>query len=610
MLNLDFLRVKGTRDPNKLHDIINDIYMFFTDKPKESLKPYKVKFDGKIHSVELESLIFGLTFLFTKFPLERDLRFDDLTLTIANEDDKSIENVIESYYNDVIIEHGKPEEIAPFIMESINIISNMSWDINYIHGSTINIIDLFRAMKDYPELKEIVNFTSDENAQFSEIVDEVSKKTDQFVDILTKGDLDTCFKDVIPSVSIKQLQEVFVNISLKPDVYGNIIEKPINTSFLAGMRDSNDYFINAVGARKALITNSDQVSTAGYLGRRLALLCINQLVDRTVDDCGTTDYFKFEVLNEKYAERFRNRYYKDSLSSKNLKLVKDPQDIIGKTLYFRSPTGCKLENPRICCKCYGSLAKSSPYHIVLLAMLELGRQFIQRLLSSKHLLQVSVDEIVLDDEISSLFEVQKNAILAKKDMTITIMDYIEEDLVSNRMISSIKIQVLDDDSDPIEYTFTDDFNVFDTILSKDSEMHIKEVPVDVQEGNVVFRINVENNEISAPLKKLIKLLENEEGLNAPGSIDALIGVFLDLLIENKITLSSVGIEAFVNQLARNPDNIAERFRDRDHVYFLGLKRALIHNPSPAIGVAFERLKQQLNNGIHNRTAHSELDIIF
>ncbi|WP_368880445.1 hypothetical protein, partial [Proteus mirabilis] len=231
MLNLDFLRVKSTRDPNKLHDIINDIYMFFTDKPKESLKPYKVKFDGKVHSVELESLIFGLTFLFTKFPLERDLRFDELLLTIENEDGKSIESVIENYYNDVIIEHGKPEEIAPFIMESINIISNMSWDINYIHGSTINIIDLFRAMKEYPELKEIVNFTSDENAQFSEIVEEVSKKTDRFVELLTKSDLDTCFKDVIPSVSIKQLQEVFVNISLKPDVYGNIIEKPINTSF-------------------------------------------------------------------------------------------------------------------------------------------------------------------------------------------------------------------------------------------------------------------------------------------------------------------------------------------------------------------------------------------
>jgi hypothetical protein len=113
-------------------------------------------------------------------------------------------------------------------------------------------------MRNDKEIYKLVNFNTDEKLQYAEMEDQIKLKTNELIQRIYDYPESNCYKDIISSVSIRQFQQVFVNIGLKPDLYGKIYPKPINTSFFRGMRNEEDFYINALGARKSLIINAKQ----------------------------------------------------------------------------------------------------------------------------------------------------------------------------------------------------------------------------------------------------------------------------------------------------------------------------------------------------------------
>ena len=148
------------------------------------------------------------------------------------------------------------KQVTKCIETTIEKIAHYAWHFNLVKGNSVNLFDLVKLATENKEVLDILNYKSNENMQFSEIESSVEKQTKRLIEILRSDESDTCLKNMLSSVSAKQFQQAFVNVSLKPDLYGRVIEKPINTSFLQGMRNSTDFFINAVGARKALVTNA------------------------------------------------------------------------------------------------------------------------------------------------------------------------------------------------------------------------------------------------------------------------------------------------------------------------------------------------------------------
>lgn len=212
--------------------------------------------------LQLNELLFSLLLIPVRFwsaeVMEKSglyITFDDSFATNIT----AVNPVIKKYFDatfDALSNIVDVGYITREIQSVLERIAKYAWHFNLIKGNSVNIFDILMAANEDQELMDILNFVSDENAQFSEIEDSVEVQAKRLIEILKSDKHNTCIRNMLSSVSLKQFQQAFVNVSLKPDLYGKVIEKPINTSFLRGMRNSTDYFINATGARKALITNA------------------------------------------------------------------------------------------------------------------------------------------------------------------------------------------------------------------------------------------------------------------------------------------------------------------------------------------------------------------
>ena len=78
--------------------------------------------------------------------------------------------------------------------------------------------------------------------------------------------------------------------------------------------------------------------------------------------------------------------------------------LIGKTIKFKSPITCAGKTG-ICPTCYGKklFQINKDYYPGIIATLLITNQFTQNLLSSKHLLKVSVDELDWSNFMNSIF---------------------------------------------------------------------------------------------------------------------------------------------------------------------------------------------------------------
>ena len=103
-------------------------------------------------------------------------------------------------------------------------------------------------------------------------------------------------------------------------------------------------------ARTVWVGGKSLVDYLSTLSRRVVMANSHILLDDSIEDCGTTRYFKLQV-DESIAKLIKNRYIVGSTGKP--KLIKDPTELIGKTVNLRSPLYCKCPDSNICPICYG-----------------------------------------------------------------------------------------------------------------------------------------------------------------------------------------------------------------------------------------------------------------
>lgn len=608
VLDLNFLNDLETRTSECTSVVDVLIEGFQADFSKESRNAViAVQIQEEQFEIRLNDLLFSLLLIPARFieGIEYTFSRDDF---LENTDD--VTKSMLKYFNDTIeifTGHVNVDNITTAFAKVIENTARQAWGINLFVGNSVNLYDVFKLMNENAEIADILNFQSNENSQFSEIESSVEAQTERLVELLKSDECDSYLKNMLGSISIKQFQQVFVNISLKPDLYGKIIERPINTSFFRGMRDSTDYYINATGARKALVVNATQVRLAGYLARKLALSLITTTLDKDIDDCGSNKLLPIKIETKDFAKRFTNRYYKLKHSDKEFKFTTNSDStskLVGKEILLASPITCGLSGNKVCCRCYGLLSDINQYHISMSAMLLLTEQIVQMLLSSKHLLQVSTEKIELPDGLEEYFEIDRNSLIAIKPCRI-IIEELEDDEERLEEPTVAKMTLIDGDK-VIESSFFE----LDLYMHSIKDKLNVDLEADIKVGEEAFRMNTSNNEISAPLKRLLKIIESEDELNSKGGTPELVTELINLLISSKIKLAASGIELIVRELGRNPANIQERSTDINNTYFLKLTNAIINSNSAAVSLAFERHKQLLEGNLFMKSEESIIDRIF
>jgi hypothetical protein len=275
---------------------------------------------------------------------------------------------------------------------------------------------------------------------------------------------------------------------------------------------------------------------------------------------------------------------------------------------------CRAEDG-ICKTCYGDLHRVNPFHISVIGVLSLTEQLTQMLLSSKHLLQINPEKVELPKAMVPYFDVDGALLVSKKHFKVNIqkIDVSDED-----ELCTARVTIMDGDR-CIDVEFEEGKELFIEVVDGVSANKSDNV-IDVLPDTQIFRLNVENSELSTPLKKIIKLLESETNLNSVDEDGAeyanyhiILPHFLDLLAKSNIRASSVTIELILRELLRDKSNVQCRpknFKDISSIKFLKLTNALVHYPSAAITLAFERLNYVVENNLFHKDQESIIDGLF
>jgi hypothetical protein len=560
--------------------------------------------------------VIALLVVKTRYVLERELKVADILLCSPNE---SVTKQVSGYFTQTIREATRERadlgNLKTLISHTLEEIANMSFGINESAGNSINIYDMLQLMRSNDRVAKLLTTSfkqSGNKVDYYEGNKIIKDNTRALLEELVTSPDYNCYKNLLSAISIGQFQQVFCNVGWKPEVTSSeIYPHCVDTNLFFGFRDEMDYFVSAMGARKALITNAIQVSKAGYMSRKLLLLILNQSLSKQ-DDCDSDDYVTFVVESEDALKRLNGRYRK---VGKKLEVIDScDKALIGKTISLRTPMTCRAEDG-ICKTCYGDLHRVNPFHISVIGVLSLTEQLTQMLLSSKHLLQINPEKVELPKAMVPYFDVDGALLVSKKHFKVNIqkIDVSDED-----ELCTARVTIMDGDR-CIDVEFEEGKELFIEVVDGVSANKSDNV-IDVLPDTQIFRLNVENSELSTPLKKIIKLLESETNLNSVDEDGAeyanyhiILPHFLDLLAKSNIRASSVTIELILRELLRDKSNVQCRpknFKDISSIKFLKLTNALVHYPSAAITLAFERLNYVVENNLFHKDQESIIDGLF
>ena len=163
-------------------------------------------------------------------------------------------------------------------------------------------------------------------------------------------------------------------------------------------------------------------------------------------------------------------------------------------------------------------------------------------------------------------------LIAKSSFTVVLDTVMENE--ENEQLYIDEMTIIDSSQNE-HYLKLDNIELLLDIIGGKHDIKISGNIFDVEEDQEIFRVNIENNELSTPLKKLIKKLESEDTLNEHESISLLLMDFIELVEKSNLDCSSLTLELILRELIRDVNDIQERpkiFKTENYV-FLRLSNA-------------------------------------
>lgn len=574
--------------------------------------------------------------------------FVDFSIPITKEFifDTGDVNYYDNYYDNLIDMFTNIYEDPEDIMK---LQEGISWGLNRIstfsaenvllqEGATINLFQIMELAERNPKFKDTLNFTHEvNNKDVDNIQDRINnqnKNRDASIKEIINDDGEfNSLRLLIRSgagVNTNQLSEVINNIGYKPDMRGKVIQTPIDTSVGKGLRNLDDYLTDSIAARKALTTSKTQVRQSGYLNRKISILTEDCHIVN-VKDCGSKHYVQFNIIDQKHLNLIHGRYYSNGESDELHIVRKENSELIGSTIYLRSPITCACKDSGVCHTCYGELWKiNNKLNIGTIANLILTDPMTQKLLSSKHLLKVEVKNFNWQPEFEEYFTIFKNFIIPneqslriyvdKRDMSI-------KDNYSYNKYSMDKFYILGKKDTKLEFTapvrlILSDENIENIDDFYDDETEVYSFSAEDLDTEHLFKIVIQNVGIADPLLKILDILDTNAYIvdEYAHNYSLVIQEFIKLLIESKTSVQSIHTEVILSCM--NFFNFdREELTDKDlkiqfgyNQELMNIKNSIYQSESPVKAFLFERTTKQLKtdsfNNLTAKSGSSKFDDMF
>ena len=344
-----------------------------------------------------------------------------------------------------------------------------------------------------------------------------------------------------------------------------------------------------------------------------------------IQACNTKRPILYYVKDKNCLKKINRRYYYEDSSMTTMYCVNAKTDkfLIGKYIWLRSPMTCTCEDG-ICAACYGDLAYTNceeTFNIGGYASAMLNNTIQQNILSTKHLLTTNSEELVFSDDFYRFFILDSSKFKVNQDSEETFDDWIiriynddlfefnakeENDfnyytdkfyLINKKTGEEVIIKELKNGLDM--YIYGDVYQMFKK--SKDKTIDAIELPLTAvaDDDTYLAIVVIENNELTRPLKNIMRLLDRKDHYDCE-TIDDLLNKMSDLLIECGHKLDLVHAECIMRTIIRDKDNTLSQphFEDADKVddyQILTVSAALLNNPSLSVSLSFQDLGKQVVN---------------
>ena len=541
-------------------------------------------------------------------PLHEEIEFIDLNKFVFDGPlKKSVRGWLQDNLVDYLKQYGRTldeinEIIANASLDIKEILSIFSYADLRVYSAESLFLDQYRESE---VIREINNTVYPSNMQANEIVSANKEKYNVLKDeMLRLGNPFFEANEFTKVIKPKQMEEVYINFAQIPDGSrsGYLVDVIMNGNGTdRGYCSVPIFYAAAIAARVPDIYNEDYMGSAGYFSRNLMILTYGT-ISQTVHDCGSKNTIKV-TIEEETMNMYHGRYYYEHKWSKVLKVFnQNDKSLIGKTLYFRSPCKCNL-NEDVCHVCYGSVAlKVGNLRGGFIYSTELTTSRVQQnVLSVKHILKADAEPIIFEGPLDKYFEIDQSSVIPKdeKRFDIYIKDNYQDDL-SNGFTMYIGKEMT-----PIGITNYASINIPPNIIEKGKEVVIDEQTyiklssykiIDTDNG-ILCNITPISISSLAVYMNIMKLFEND--VTKFETVDEAAVALTRMLNEVMPVMATHG-EIMLSKLLRRPDNklLRPNFLEEDPPYqIVRLKTALQNSESVTVGLAFEQPKHHLLHSI-------------
>ena len=559
---------------------------------------FKVDIDDvETHTLPLNRFMLSLVFIRPIIEYIDDVNINDFLLDdhMSEKKRKQLQNNVVN----VLTSYGKT------IAEIQVIMSRLSLDLKEImlifSHATMQIFTAENMFLDHYRdseiIREINNTEYPPDMQTADIVEENAKKYKILEkEMLKRGNPYFVDNKYVKLVKPKQMEELYINFSQIPDGKNMVPVIMNGNGFRAGYHAMPVMYAGAIAARVPDIMNEEYMGSAGYFARNLWILTYGTL-SKTVWDCGSVNPIPVKI-DEVELDMKDGRYYLDSKDSHNLKIFhKEDRHLLGKTLWFRSPCTCNL-NEDCCHVCYGTKAlKVGELEGGFIYTTQLlSKDVSQKILSAKHLLKANAEKIEFSEGYDKWFVLENSTLIPTDEKKFDI--YLKEDYMDS--ISESLTIYIGKDMIPVTVSKYASIHIPDNVTSKFKEVMIDDVSYYkisshkvLETGGMFCDIIPINIMMTAKYMNIMKLLEND--IAKFDNISDAVKELTDLAY-GLIPILSVHGEIIIGHLIRSTENklLRPNWLEKDPPYqIMRLKTALTNHESVTVALAFEQTRHHL-----------------
>lgn len=550
---------------------------YFFDNPQYRMhNNMLVKCDKKLYVMSIPQFILNLIFWKANVVFKINITANEM-YDYSNTNSNTFNDIMEHVTKMLVDYHERvTKEIAYCIADIKDKLSTFSQNCSSISCNTMSIWDVLQFRNRNKEFKELFDMSLTDD-QTIEDIEKTTKAAEKKMVKLIKEDKDNCFRNYVLAgrLKIPQLAKMLCAVGTRPDIDKTIIPRPIKKSYIRGLQDTAEYYMETITARDAMMTKNDNLPRSGFLSRKINRLTSNIDIKYSVKDCGSDRYLNYHVENDDYLDMIDGKYYLDEKTNK-LKIVDYVNDkhLIGETLKIRTLITCRCKDG-ICETCVGKTSvRLRETRIGALPAIKCINPMSQKALSAKH--DLGTKSIAITNETLKKYFTNdgmdffiKPEYASSRNLQLIIRSDSIEDIVYtnvdtsddevNTVIALDYIAIRDHGQEfPIEnegmrIALSDEILSNKRIFSEDDEnsenMIIQISKIENTEDPIFYAI-LDTEEISKYLNTLIKLIDTS-AVNKCTTYDDLLVELVKVIYDSGFVDNIIHFECIVKSMLRS-----------------------------------------------------------